>query len=59
MQQNKAFIFWCAWVTMNEISTTCGLRKKTSVPMLASEYNLCQSCSSSQKSSFADNTLKL
>ena len=27
--------------------------------MLASEYNLCQSCSSSQKSIFAENTLKL
>ena len=34
-------------------------RKKTYVPMLASEYNLCQSYSSSQKSIFAENNLKL
>ena len=25
MRQNKAFIFWCTWVTVNERSTTCGL----------------------------------
>ena len=33
--------------------------KKAYVPILASENKLCQGCSSSQKSIFAENTLKL
>ena len=26
MQQNKALIFWCTGVTMNQRSTTCGFK---------------------------------
>ena len=29
MQENMAFIFWCVWVTMNQRSTTRGLKTAT------------------------------
>ena len=35
------------------------LRKRIYVPMLTCDYNLCQSCSSSQKLIFVENTLEL
>ena len=54
-------LFICLLVCLFVSALSCffGYLKKTCVPMLASEYNLCQICSSSQKSIFSENTIKL
>ena len=51
------YLFTCLFVSA--LSCFFGYLKKTCVPMLASEYNLCQIYSSSEKSIFAENTIKL